>query len=143
VFYLYERSYALTVVAGIGGNVIPVAAGSPTHATIGYGYRLSVSTVECPRHNRIGILGHLKTSDRDRVADLNGNTLCVASKVDRNDRSTSLLDADHVHSRSHRVAGATLGSLRRRWTSRYIDRCHSTCDSNGCRVECPGLCRCS
>src|SRR5664280_1411631 len=74
---------------------------------------------------------------------LTGNTLCVASKVDRNDRSTGLLDADHVHSRSHRVAGATLGSLRRRWTSRYINRCHSTCDSNGCRVECPGLCRCS
>lgn len=86
MFYLYERSYALTVVAGIGGNIVPVAAGSATHATIGYVYRLSISTFECPRNDRVGILGHLKASDSDRIADLNGNALCVAPKVDRNDR---------------------------------------------------------
>lgn len=81
MFYLYERGYALTVVAGISGSIVPVGAGSPAHATIGYVYRLSISTFECPRHNRVGILGHLKASDSDRIADLNGNASVLRPRL--------------------------------------------------------------
>lgn len=94
VISLKEAGQVLPVTAGnaagVGGTVVP-AAGSATHTAAGYGYRFSISAFERFRHDHSGVLGHFKTSDRDRIADLYGNILRVVSKVDRNGRPLASL----------------------------------------------------